>query len=328
MDQPKLPYCYGDSTVFSDNLTVREALAQAGLDWTVTKKPLFYREETPTLVNFNYCPGIIAVVREDSGTVMGGVGDNYAPIQNLEAFSVVDEVVEQGLARITAAGSLKGGRIVWMYLDVGESVEVFEGDEIAPRLVLVKSHDSSSSFRAIPMAVRMQCTNVVPSLIRSGKMQYLSIRHSGNTHIKLEQAEKAIEFTYAAFQNYVEAMKRFTERPVHPNELLHYQAMLFPPTETKTGLQVTPQTQSKRNTFKDLWNRVGTPDDPNSMSPALAGTAYAAYQCATYYANHSQPVASTEVDHQSMRWNRMLTSAPTHTLLGDSFEFFLEEEDA
>lgn len=331
MNHPPNPWHYGQSTTFEDGCqSVEEALAAADLNWEVVKRDIYYSTQrliggVPTEV-LEQTIGFSATVRSDTGDLMGVVGTNYTPIQNQEAFSIVDPILEEHNAVIRAMGSFKNGRVLWMYVEVGDEMEIVPGDSVAPRLMLLKSHDSSSSFRAIPMAARMRCNNVVPTLLRNGKVTSIRVRHSGDTQVKLDTARRALESTYEAFNAYVEAMKRFSETPINSIDLARYMHFLFPPTEGQDGDPVvSPILLKKRQTFKNLWNMVGTMDDPNRMDPEMAGTAYAAYQCATYYANHVQPVQQLHPDPQCLRWSRMINSGDTHVFLSSAKDFFGEE---
>ena len=327
------PWNYQHSTTFDGGCqSVTEALQEAGLDWNVTKVPVYAgieREvgrpgENRYGLTFDRMPQHHAVLRESDGKPLGIVGKNYSPIQNKEAFSIIDPVLQQGGAKIKAVGSMRGGRVVWMYLDVGDSREIVKGDEIAPRMMLLKTHDSTSSFKAIPMASRMLCTNIVPSMIRDGKSASVKIRHSGDVSAKLDIATRAVDYTYRGFEAYMKYMQRLTQIPVSAFEIQQYIEVLFPATTNKDGHSIVSRAlHEKRENFKSIWNRVGTLDDRNHIDPELVGTAYAAYQSATYYGNHTQPVSSTAKHPNEVRWRRVTTSPDTHRLFENAYDYFM-----
>ena len=56
----------------------------------------------------------VANVRTDTRAVIGVVGKRYRVFQNREAFDFMDALVGDKLAMYETAGSLHGGRRVWM----------------------------------------------------------------------------------------------------------------------------------------------------------------------------------------------------------------------
>jgi len=103
-------------TVIEDYPTSAQALAFAGLNYTVEKRPLF------TLDNVNFdllnalaagidpaitVPNYYANVRTDTEEVLGVVGKDYQIVQNIEAFSFFDSIVgnENGI-KFETAGAL------------------------------------------------------------------------------------------------------------------------------------------------------------------------------------------------------------------------------
>ena len=64
---------------------------------------------------------IILHVR-DSDSVLGVVGDRYQVVQNKQCFDFLDTVVDDSEATFETAGSLNEGRIVWMLLNLVETL--------------------------------------------------------------------------------------------------------------------------------------------------------------------------------------------------------------
>src|SRR3990172_10682534 len=93
--------------VGNEVVTASEALLASGLDWKVVSRPVF-NQQGGQIEGFN------AIVREDTGEVFQIAKDRYLPVQNNECFQVFDEVVGTGQAKYEVAGSLQGGRKVWI----------------------------------------------------------------------------------------------------------------------------------------------------------------------------------------------------------------------
>ena len=96
----------GLGTDISGCSTVNDALWEAGLDWTVEQRPI------QTMVpNQIVIPGFKANIRKHDDEVLGIVTDTdrYKVIQNEEAFSFVDSLVDEGV-QFQKAGQFQGGR--------------------------------------------------------------------------------------------------------------------------------------------------------------------------------------------------------------------------
>jgi hypothetical protein len=57
---------------------------------------------------------IVAFLGRELPNREGVVGNRYQPVQNIDAFSFFDQVIADRDATCDAAGSLKGGGIIWI----------------------------------------------------------------------------------------------------------------------------------------------------------------------------------------------------------------------
>ena len=82
--------------------TAAEAMEAANLDYTVVKKPL-----KAIIHNKHYAdvPNAFATVRTDTNVVLGVVGSRYEPVQNRDAFSFFDPLVDRGESFVSYSGS-------------------------------------------------------------------------------------------------------------------------------------------------------------------------------------------------------------------------------
>src|SRR5579863_8351360 len=82
--------------------TAQEAIQAAGLDYLAELKEI----ET---ADGDRIPQRKAVVRSDTGDVLGVVGNSYVPVQNYQAFGFLDAIVADGGLRYHTAGALGKG---------------------------------------------------------------------------------------------------------------------------------------------------------------------------------------------------------------------------
>ena len=85
--------------------------------------------------------GFKANIREDTGDVLGIVSDEYEVVDNRDAFRFLDALIGSDL-HFETAGSLWGGRRVWVLARLAEYVEL-GGDQSATYVYVANSHDGS-----------------------------------------------------------------------------------------------------------------------------------------------------------------------------------------
>lgn len=160
----------------------KEALIAAGLDWNVEQTPVFMEDGTE-IKNYK------ANVRSDDKSVLGIVSDRYKIVQNNEAFSFTDNIVgetENGIVRYETAGSLNGGKRVWLLARMPETKIL--GDEVEPYMCFTNAHDGTGAIKVVTTAIRVVCNNTL-SLALSGARRSWSTKHIGNLNEKLAEAK-------------------------------------------------------------------------------------------------------------------------------------------
>jgi phage/plasmid-like protein (TIGR03299 family) len=132
------------------------AIEAAGLGWSVVKKPLVI-DRGPDwqldVLRYKKVRGYYATVRQDAEEELGVVGERYRIVQNHEAFAFVDQFLGSAI-HFETAGSLHGGRRVWVLATLPAHIEV-GGDAVRTYVLLMNSHDSSTAVVAATTPVRV-----------------------------------------------------------------------------------------------------------------------------------------------------------------------------
>lgn len=169
---------HGTATSIVDQpQSAAEALALAGLDWTVEKAPI-----TAT-VNGESVPveGKKALYRSDTGEVLSVMSNTYEIVQNSDAFGFVDDILGGPDLRFTTGGSLNGGKKVWLGAIMDR--EIFIGgdkdEEIAPYIMFANSHDGSLAVSAWITPMRLACWNALTWSMKTAKRSWKA-RHTKN----------------------------------------------------------------------------------------------------------------------------------------------------
>lgn len=202
------------------------ALAEAGLDFDVKKFPTFFQvpgsswDKLPdgrvaiSPEALKKAEGGFAVVRTDRMDVLGNVGADYVPLQNREAFGPAKPLLEQGMATVETAGSLRGGADTWLLLRLDpegimkaaermilekagpgaslvtrmDALEEYL-DELAPFAHFANAHDGSRAAIVQECPIRVVCWNTQSAAVmeREGEIRY-SVRHTGDVQERYAEA--------------------------------------------------------------------------------------------------------------------------------------------
>jgi phage/plasmid-like protein (TIGR03299 family) len=175
--------------------TAEEALKAASLDWKVQLAPLFVpfqpkaNEESGPLLQVKTNN---AVVRPLDNSILGVVGTSYRPVQNKDAFDFFDSVVGAGKAIYHTAGSIFGGKRVWILAQLPGDMVVGEKDIIERYILFANSHDGTMAVRMFYTPVRVVCFNTMTFALNRGEGQGISLRHVGNVKSKIKVAQEAL----------------------------------------------------------------------------------------------------------------------------------------
>jgi len=213
---------HGLGTVVKGAMNPFAALKVAGLEWTV--------EESDTITGI-FNPGeqgeyristdtAKVLVRSDDKSVLGVVGPDYVPFQNqqLAELAYALRSTADGNAEVETAGSIRGGRRVWMLLR-GKSVEFgAPGDETIPYLFIANGHDGSLALKAIPTGIRVVCSNTF-HLALGARRNAMSFRHTLNLNTRVEELARCIKNWDNTIEKGAEVARKMARTPVSVAEV-------------------------------------------------------------------------------------------------------------
>lgn len=254
-------------------LTPAEAIEHAHLDWGVSLQPLKVMH-----ADFAELPvPARAVVRMDTATVLGVVGERYVPVQNTDLVAVLDAMVENG-ARIDTAGSLLGGRIVWFAALLTDFAAA--GEPHQDFLVLSHGHDGSRAVTVRRTTVRVVCWNTLQAHDQERESISFSVRHTESAQSRIGAIGRLIAAGTQSRAEFQEMAARLRSARVSEREQVEFMLRslrLDPTLELKS-------IQRKIEAAKAAlaWERSQVAGDPDSVWIALQGvTHYLAHETAS-----------------------------------------------
>ena len=157
--------------VFTEPISVSEAVEKAGLDYKVGLEPLYYGE------NFVPVARKKAIVRgktvdDPQERVFGIVGDSYQVVTNQEIARLVDPLVEKW--PLDAIGALGRGETIFVTLNAGE-MEV-GGEEVQQYFLLTDRKDGKGALTIAFVPLRVVCQNTLITGLRGSSVS-VSVRH-------------------------------------------------------------------------------------------------------------------------------------------------------
>ena len=253
----------------------KDALQLAGLNWRVMQEPIYTAMEE--LVD-----GYKANVRDSDRKVLGVVTDRYRVIQNDEAFAFTDELLGAG-AKYETAGSLQGGRKVWLLAHMPHEY-IISGERISPYLLFSNTHDGSGAIKVALTPIRVVCQNTL-NLALAGAKRSWSMIHTGDIKEKMQEAkdtlflaEKYMDELGKEFE--VLRMKKLTDKQV-----MEYIEILLPVEDGFT----TQQEKNMKRLREDM--KIRYFDAPDLQS--VGKNAYRFVNAVSDFATHAEPLRRT-----------------------------------
>ncbi len=219
-------------TVVPSELTAREALVAAELDWTVSKEPM----HTMTAEGMRMIDTHEATVRSSDSSVLGVVGKGYEVIQNSTMLDWAENLVDTGDAQFTTAGSLRDGKIVFAALELNADMQLPGNDKIMPYLIVASSHDMSLSFKAFTSPTRVVCMNTLRMAIGRTQTSW-TIKHTATADYRLDAARRVLGLTIGYYDEFSAAAHAMVDQEVRDVGYRNIQKKLLPTPKKATTRQ-------------------------------------------------------------------------------------------
>lgn len=298
-----LPAWHGLGTVLDAPPSVRDALGLAGLNWEVELSHL-------SLMGTSIEVDAMATRRTSDGAVLGVVGKGYRPVQNRTAFEFFEPLVEAGDVQIEAAGSLRGGKHVWVLCKISDSsAEIVRGDHVEQYVLLSNSHDGSRAVSVGYTAVRVVCQNTLTAALRKGGGRHIRIKHTRNAETALSTLRETMDVQRREFRATADAFRLLASYGCNERDLREYVNLVFrSKSDSLAAEDMAARALGEREgaaSFAELISkpaRMGTEkqdrlyervrplfDNGRGQAlPGVPGTYWAAYNAVTEYLTHER----------------------------------------
>ena len=282
---------------------IQTVLDAAGMNWTVSKRPLQVAAKavrnvtevedgddivTTTWEDFSLpTPDFYGIVRDDTQKVLGVVKRAYTPFQNLDALEFVNDLLQNEGVTIETAGVLYEGARVWVLANIPRDMTI-AGDVHVPYLCISTTHDGSGSVRADLTMMRVECRNSLRWAIRNIQLidalkehgidnpsPSWTHRHSTNVKAKATDARRMLGFASDFIDAYAAEIEEMMAKVVTPKAFEKLVAEFLPIDSSATDRQVS-NVEEKRDKVRALYE---SPADGGKFK----GTGWGALQAFSSY---------------------------------------------
>lgn len=263
-----------------------EMLSRHKLDWTVSKQPVE--------VDGKVVSGYAAVVRDDTREVLGIVASGYMPVQNKDAFSAFDAILQNGHGKYRRVGSFRNGTTVWLEVVLNEQKAVVVGDEVRSTLVLANGHDGSCAYRVARITERLVCTN---GLVRKSSSKVFSLRHTGQVGARVQWANNLVKKVAEEANKDVEVFRALAKRQMVTAQIVDYLRAAVPdPVDIEAK-------RAKANAEKIRDEILGLLESGRGTEiQGVRGTLWGAYNAVTEWVDHHRHSGHEESRRVESNW--------------------------
>lgn len=150
--------------------TIEEWQRQAGLDWSVSKRPVHYHAnfggQYSSVASMPFKDKFV-LARDIDNAPFSVVSGRYKPVQPKEVLEFFRDLIATHGMIIETAGSLAGGKKIWALAKTGDAHKVLGNDLVNSYLLLATSYDLTFSTVAQFTSVRVVCNNTLQQSLKN-----------------------------------------------------------------------------------------------------------------------------------------------------------------
>lgn len=261
---------HGLGVAVSNDLTPRQMMDKAGLDWNVEKQDMF-------LTNGNKVPAKKALVRSSDEKVLDIVGSDWNPVQNEEAFDFFSEYVLAGDMMMSTAGSLFDGQKIWALAKIKESFDVLPGDQVDAYLLFSNPHKYGSSIDIRFTPVRVVCNNTLSLSLGQNSKNSVKVNH--RAEFNPEMVKEQLGIAHSKFELYKETAQFLSKKKFSVEAMLEFYSSVFPHASRKNIESVHDLSKPAQKCYDVLETQPGAEYAPGSF--------WALVNSVTYHIDHN-----------------------------------------
>lgn len=180
---------HGLGNPVQEGVSIDEMTKQAGLDWSVSKRPVRFVDGTGETAHTFKDKFVLA--RDSDDKPYSVVSHRYKPVQPKQIMQFFSDLVDLYGYKLETAGSLRDGKRIWCLARTGDQHLVNGNDPINGFLLLATSYDLTFSTFGQETSIRVVCNNTLGQAM-GDKTGRVTITHCQDFNAESVKAELGI----------------------------------------------------------------------------------------------------------------------------------------
>lgn len=272
---------HGLGTYVNEAMTANEVVKLANLDYEVAKTPI-YINPNEGLENERQVeiPSIYSTYRKDTLAPLGLVSDRYEIVQNKDAFTFFDPIIERSEAIYETAGVLGVGERVFITAKLPEDILV-AGEKVEQYLLITNGHDGKNAVRVGFTPIRVVCNNTLTAALGNLKNSH-TIFHFNNPLERIKEAHKVMGLASQYMSDVTNIFEDMANTRINDEQLMAFIEDIF------VNKNYVEKNEKISTRAKNLTEKVFhfAKFHPTQKTIATSGTLYGAYNAISGYFGH------------------------------------------
>jgi phage/plasmid-like protein (TIGR03299 family) len=182
------------------------------LEWTVSKRPLFFTGVDGQPVQWDQK---VAIVRDDNDRGLGTVSPDYEIVQNSTLLGLIKPLEEEGLLKIDNVGHLQHGATVFIQAKIQEEFQVV-GESYQSYVTFLNGHVGNKSVAIGTTTYRVICGNTFALAYSDISEKF---RHQAGVNEKVLETQAVNNYVNACMGKYTQSVERLANRRCDASDL-------------------------------------------------------------------------------------------------------------
>lgn len=267
------------------DLTPKQMLKAAALDWTVSKRELYFMTKDGKQSRAGSEWGL---VRDSDESLLTTCGATWKPVQNEAAMEFFRKFVAAGHMTMETAGSLWDGRYIWALARVGKDFTLGKTDTVRSYLLLMSPHVHGKAMVFQFTPIRVVCWNTLTAALGSslkGHGSAFRMIHSTDFNDGTKAlAEKALGLAIAQTEEFKDVATILSKKKAKPADVEQYFCEVLQYDPKKAKAKVDDKDQRVPIMLPKF--RAALEHAPGQQLNTAAGTWWGALNAVTHVIDH------------------------------------------
>ena len=253
------PGWHGLGVTVQDEIGPVAAAEKMGAIWTCRHDDIYRQRPDGSLVKIE---SHVMNVRVDNDFELGLVGRDWNIWQPLEFAQFCESLAKEGdVVTIETAGTIRGGKKIWMLMR-GKSFSVRrEEDVVVPYILAATGFDGFTGLMATPTTLRVECSNMLHSVIPDGRMSgrykacAFHASHTGDLAAKVEDARQALRLYEYARKTQISIYSELASKGIDSDHLKEFFLRAY--IKGVEAFPLAPENDEQRKKYEKAQNFIG-----------------------------------------------------------------------